>query len=123
MSRIIKSASAKNIYGLTATPIRKDGHHPIIFMHCGPIRYKVNAKKEALQREFNHYIIPRFTSTRMPVFKKHDEWHITEVYQHICESSYRNELIVSDIVEDEIYDNAKKHWRKYVKYWLSLISF
>ena len=98
-SRIISSANAKYIYGLTATPIRKDGHDPIIFMHCGPIRYKVDAKKEALKREFKHYIIPRFTSTRMPIFKRHDEWHITEVYQHICESDYRNELIVADIVE------------------------
>ena len=98
-SRIISSSAAKYIYGLTATPIRKDGHHPIIFMHCGPIRHKVNAKHEALLREFEHYIIPRFTSTRMPIFKKHDEWHITEVYKHICESNYRNELIVADIVE------------------------
>lgn len=68
-SRIISFANAKYIYGLTATPIRKDGHHPIIFMHCGPIRFKVDAKKEALLREFEHYIIPRFTCTRMPVFK------------------------------------------------------
>nr|WP_312578922.1 DEAD/DEAH box helicase family protein [Sedimentibacter sp.] len=98
-SRIISSSAAKYIYGLTATPIRKDGHHPIIFMHCGPIRHKVNAKHEALLREFEHYIIPRFTSTRMPIFKKHDEWHITEVYKHICESNYRNELIVDDIIE------------------------
>jgi superfamily II DNA or RNA helicase len=72
---------------LTATPIRKDGNHPIIFMHCGPIRHKVNAKQEALLREFEHYIIPRFTSTRMPIFKKHDEWHINEVYKHIYESN------------------------------------
>lgn len=98
-SRIISSSDAKYIYGLTATPIRKDGHHPIIFMHCGPIRYKVDAKQEALLREFEHYIIPKFTSTRMPIFKKHNEWHITEVYKHICESNYRNELIVADIVE------------------------
>lgn len=98
-SRIISSSAAKYIYGLTATPIRKDGHHPIIFMHCGPIRHKVDAKQEALLREFEHYIIPRFTSTRMTIFKKHDEWHITEVYKHISESNYRNELIVSDIIE------------------------
>ncbi|MDY0315996.1 MAG: DEAD/DEAH box helicase family protein [Bacteroidales bacterium] len=98
-SRIISSANAKYIYGLTATPIRKDGHHPIIFMHCGPIRFKVDAKKEALLREFEHYIIPRFTGTRMPVFKKYNEWHITEVYQHICESKHRNQLIVADIIE------------------------
>jgi len=39
---ILKSARAKYIYGLTATPTRKDGHHPIFFMHCGPIRYRDN---------------------------------------------------------------------------------
>lgn len=98
-SRIISSAGAKYVYGLTATPIRKDGHHPIIFMHCGPIRYKVDARKEALLREFEHYIIPRFTSTRMPIFKSHNEWHISELYQRIFESKHRNELIVADIVK------------------------
>ena len=37
---ILKQAKAKFIIGLTATPIRRDGHHPIIFMQCGPIRHK-----------------------------------------------------------------------------------
>ena len=97
-SRILSATDAKYVYGLTATPIRKDGHHPIIFMHLGPIRYKVDAKQEAKKRDFEHFIVPRFTSTRMPIYKNQEEWHITEVYQHICESSYRNELIVSDVV-------------------------
>jgi len=66
-------------------------------MQCGPIRYKVDAKQEAKRRDFDHFIVPRFTSARMPAHKKHDKWHITEVYQHICESRYRNELIVADI--------------------------
>lgn len=96
-SRILSAADSKYIYGLTATPVRKDGHHPIIFMQCGPIRYKVDAKQEARRRNFDHFIVPRFTSARLPAHKKHDEWHITEVYQHICESRYRNELIVADI--------------------------
>ena len=96
-SRILGAADSKYVYGLTATPVRKDGHHPIIFMHCGPVRYKVDAKEEAKRRGFDHFIVPRFTSARMPAFKKNDDWHITEVYQHICESSYRNELIVTDI--------------------------
>ncbi|MCK8058429.1 MULTISPECIES: DEAD/DEAH box helicase family protein [unclassified Fusibacter] len=96
-SRILSAADAKYVYGLTATPIRKDGHHPIIFMHLGPIRYKVDAKLEAKKRDFDHYIVPRFTSTRMPLFKILDEWHITQVYKHICESKYRNELIVTDV--------------------------
>ena len=97
-SRILSATDAKYVYGLTATPIRKDGHHPIIFMHLGPIRYKVDAKQEAKKRDFGHFIVPRFTSTRMPLYKNKEEWHITEVYQHICESNYRNKLIVSDVV-------------------------
>lgn len=98
-NRILSYASAKYVYGLTATPIRKDGHHPIIFMQCGPIRYKVDAKQEAKQRNFHHFVVPRFTSARMPINKEEKEWRITEIYQYICESNYRNALIVKDIEE------------------------
>ena len=72
-SRILSATDAKYAYGLTATPIRKDGHHPIIFMHLGPIRYKVDAKQEAKKRDFEHFIVPRFTSTRMPLYKNQEE--------------------------------------------------
>ena len=51
---ILKTTNAKYIYGLTATPTRKDGHHPIFFMHCGPIRYRDDAKKQAEKRPFDH---------------------------------------------------------------------
>ena len=43
----ISRAKAKFILGLSATVTRKDGHHPIIFMQCGPVRYRVNAKSQA----------------------------------------------------------------------------
>ena len=36
---ILKRAKARYVVGLTATPIRRDGHQPIIFMQCGPIRH------------------------------------------------------------------------------------
>lgn len=98
-SRILSSAKAKYIFGLTATPIRKDGHHPIIFMHCGPVRYRVDAKQEALKRSFDHYILPRFTNVRMPMEKEQKDWHITEIYKNICESETRNNLIVEDVME------------------------
>ena len=45
--QVLKKAKARYILGLTATPIRKDGHHPIIVMQCGPIRFRVNEKKQA----------------------------------------------------------------------------
>lgn len=98
-TRIISSASAKYVYGLTATPVRKDGHHPIIFMQCGEIRHQVDAKKEAKLRNFDHFVVPRFTTIRMPIYEEEKERHITEIYQHVCESNDRNKLIVSDIEE------------------------
>ena len=36
---ILKRIRAKYVHGLTATPVRRDGQHPIIFMQCGPIRH------------------------------------------------------------------------------------
>jgi len=37
--RILKQSKARYILGMTATPVRRDGHHPIIFMQCGPVRH------------------------------------------------------------------------------------
>ena len=41
---VLKNITSHFVYGLTATPIRKDGLQPIIFMQCGPIRYSSDAK-------------------------------------------------------------------------------
>ena len=49
------------IVGLTATPKRKDGYHPIIEMQCGPIRATVDAKTQAKVRPFRHLLIERRT--------------------------------------------------------------
>ena len=92
--RILKYANAKYVYGLTATPTRQDGHHPIIFMQCGPIRYRVDAKSQAEKRDFKHYIIPRFTTFR-GVYS--DDNTITQIYKNLAESESRNRLIVSDV--------------------------
>ena len=40
----MRQVKAKYVVGLTATPERKDGHHPIIYMQCGPIRLKLSAR-------------------------------------------------------------------------------
>lgn len=44
---ILKKAKAKFVLGLTATPIRRDGQQPIIFMQCGPIRYTATRPESA----------------------------------------------------------------------------
>ena len=95
--QILKTVNAKYVYGLTATPTRRDGHHPIIYMHCGKIRYKVDAKKQAEERPFNHFIIPRFTRFQKPVHREAD-WKISDIYADIVKSGIRNSLIIEDIV-------------------------
>lgn len=91
--KVLKAAKAKYVYGLSATPVRKDGHHPIIFMQCGPIRYLVDAKSQADKRTFSHFIIPRFTRTRAPAGSG-----IQELYAAIVKNENRNASLVEDAV-------------------------
>ncbi|GBU23849.1 hypothetical protein R83H12_00468 [Fibrobacteria bacterium R8-3-H12] len=91
--RVLKEVNAKYVYSLTATPKRQDGHQPIIFMHCGQIRYKDDAKHQAQLRPFEHFVIPRFTSFRIPVEKDCDQMQIHDLYKEICQSESRNNLI------------------------------
>ena len=42
--QVARQAKARFVVGLSATVARKDGHHPIIFMQCGPVRHRVNAQ-------------------------------------------------------------------------------
>lgn len=91
---VLKSVKAHSIYGLTATPIRKDGHQPIIFMQCGPIRFSADAKSQITKQSFERYLIPRFTSYRSIT---DDKQSITTLYQLLSEDEIRNTLIVEDV--------------------------
>ncbi len=96
--QVLKNVNAKYVYGLTATPTRKDGHHPIISMQCGPIRYRDDAKKQAEKRPFEHYIIPRFTSFRVPMDKDEKDMFIQDLYSEIIVNEMRNQLIIDDVI-------------------------
>ena len=93
----MKKAKAKYVLGLTATPIRKDGHHPIIFMQCGPIRYKVEAKHAAKDRPFQHIMIPRINDSISLL--QETKLSIQEIYKVLSEDEIRNNMIVSDVIE------------------------
>lgn len=95
---VLKAATARYVYGLTATPARKDGRHPILFMQCGPIRYRDNPKKQAENRPFDHYVIPRFTSLRIPFDRNEKDIGINDIYAEIMSSDFRNQQIISDII-------------------------
>lgn len=91
---VLKGVKAHTIYGLTATPIRKDGHQPIIFMQCGPIRFSADAKSQITKQSFERYLIPRFTSYRSIT---DDKQSITTLYQLLSEDEIRNTLIAEDV--------------------------
>ena len=91
--KVLKAAHARYVYGLSATPTRQDGHHPIIFMQCGPVRYLVDAKEQAKQRSFSHFLIPRLTKTRLP-----DTQRVQDVYTAIVKSELRNTQIIRDTI-------------------------
>ena len=94
--QVLRQVKARYITGLTATPQRKDGHHPIIVMQCGPIRHRVNAKEQALARPFKHLVVPRPTSFRLPPSTEKPEMH--ELYAALAENKARNDLICVDLI-------------------------
>jgi superfamily II DNA or RNA helicase len=94
--RVLRKVKAKYVVGLTATPIRKDGHHPIILMQCGPIRFNVSVKKQAAASTFKYEVVPRFTEFTVP-----PEWQgigIQDVYTALVNDESRTDFIVSDVV-------------------------
>ena len=95
--KILKTCNAKYVYGLTATPTRQDGHHPIIYMQCGEIRYKVDALAQAEIRPFEHFVIPRFTRFHKPI-NQSENYTITDIYRDIQYSDWRNDMIIQDVI-------------------------
>lgn len=94
--RVLKKVKAKYVVGLTATPIRKDGHHPIILMQCGPIRFNVSSKKQTATSAFQYEVIPRLTEFTVP-----PEWNdigIQDIYTALVHDDQRSDLIVADVV-------------------------
>ena len=91
--QVLMSIKAHTIYGLTATPIRKDGHQPIIFMQCGPIRFSTDVKSQIAKQSFDRFLIPRFTSYNSIL---EDRLSIATLYKNLSEDEIRNNLIVED---------------------------
>ncbi|MCJ7624942.1 MAG: DEAD/DEAH box helicase, partial [Anaerolineaceae bacterium] len=98
--QVIRQSKARYVTGLSATVTRKDGHHPIIFMQAGPIRFKVSDRKQAEARPFAHKVIVRHTDFHLPEHMKMEEHppHISEVYALLAADEQRNRLIIDDVV-------------------------
>jgi len=95
---IARAAKARYVLGLSATVTRKDGHHPIIFMQCGPVRYRVDARKSAASRPFDHKVIFRRTEFQLARCRPDEQPVIQELYAKLAQDPARNDLIFDDIL-------------------------
>ncbi|MBI9046270.1 MAG: DEAD/DEAH box helicase [Anaerolineaceae bacterium] len=97
--QVIRQAKAKYVAGLSATVTRRDGHHPIIFMQCGPVRYRVSALKQAASRAFVHKVIVRNTEFGQPAqLEEKNKPAIQEIYAALVQDDKRNQLIIDDVI-------------------------
>lgn len=97
--QVVRQSKARYITGLSATVVRKDGHHPIIFMQCGPIRYRVGDRQQAEKRPFDHKVIIRPTNFRLPPYLQNAiSQSIQEMYAMLSRDKGRNRMIVQDVV-------------------------
>ncbi|MBA4421173.1 MAG: restriction endonuclease subunit R [Anaerolinea sp.] len=98
--QVIRQAKARFITGLSATVIRQDGHHPIIFMQCGPVRYRIDDCQQAASRSFTHRVIVRKTGFTLPAqLNDTSQPGIQEIYAMLALDSTRNQMIVDDVVK------------------------
>jgi len=97
--QVARRAKARFITGLSATVTRKDGHQPIIFMQCGAVRYRVDAKQQAAARPFTHTVFVRptgFCPLRAANPDVRSQFH--ELYDELIADEARNRLICEDVV-------------------------
>jgi superfamily II DNA or RNA helicase len=88
---ILKQAKARYVVGLTATPVRRDGRQPIIFMRCGPIRHSA--------------VRPETAPAQMEVWPKYPpapaippDSPIQDVFRILANDAARNRHIAGDVL-------------------------
>lgn len=91
---ITRRCRARYVLGLSATVTRKDGRHPIIFMQCGPVRFRASDKEEAARRPFSHTVEVIPTGYRLADGDPDGETRgIQDVFRDLIEDEPRNILI------------------------------
>ncbi|HEU6454669.1 MAG TPA: DEAD/DEAH box helicase [Roseateles sp.] len=88
---IMKRVRAKYVLGLTATPIRRDGRQPFIFMQCGPLRHTAARPTGAPQ---SLDVVPRYLSAhiRLPA-----DAGIQDVFRHIACDTARTQAVADEV--------------------------
>ena len=88
---ILKRTKAKYVMGLTATPIRRDGQQPIIFMQCGPIRHTAKMPQGAPR---NLEVVPRHWNAGIDLPQ---DAGIQDIFRHLANDQARTEAIAAEV--------------------------
>lgn len=97
---VARRSKSRFVLGLSATVARKDGHHPIIFMQCGPVRHRVGAQQQALERGIRHRARERSTRFELPPsLATMDRPAMPTIYAALAEDERRNDLIFDDVLK------------------------
>jgi superfamily II DNA or RNA helicase len=97
---ILKNVKARYAIGLTATPIRRDGQQPIIFMQYGPIRHTAAPPAGS---PYDLEVIPRTLSQPM---LKPDDTGIRGIFRTLDEDKGRTASI-ADETQRAVEDGRK----------------
>jgi superfamily II DNA or RNA helicase len=96
--RVARRCPARYVLGLSATTARRDGHQAIIFMQCGPVRFRWTAKQGVQEHPFRHRVIIR-TTDFYPFNSEGDETQdIHSLYDQIIADTARNDQIFEDVL-------------------------
>jgi len=91
-----QGSKSKYVYGLTATPIRKYGQHPIMIMQFGPIRYIVGSKTNL--PTFSQSVIVKYIEFTLSALTTPTDMNFAELYNALIEDEARNNMILDDII-------------------------
>jgi len=91
----IKNFSSYYLYGLTATPVRKNNDEKLIFIHIGEIIHGVKLPAENKPGTQKLSVIIRETDLLVPFDYKTDKTET--LYQVLIHDTARNRLIIDDI--------------------------
>lgn len=97
---LLKAAGAKYVLGLTATPVRRDGQQPIIFMQCGPIRHTASRPESA---PADLAVTPQWLSR--PIVMP-EGTGIQDVFLQVCNDTERTAKVVAEV--GEAFDQGRK---------------
>lgn len=96
--RLARRSKARYVLGLSATVTRKDGHQPIIFMQCGPVRHRVQARALESAQGRVHRVRLRETAFIAPPNANEVRLTMPALYAKLASDDARNSLIFEDVV-------------------------